>query len=252
MGDLSTVRSLVDLRDRTLQKARIAFGNREGALERGVDTQTQATANGSEGSAALFEKWEAHFDALETECERDIKVAIKGIQIIEDLTALKGIGALLAAKMVSMIDITRSDTVSALWRYAGYGVIDGARERPVKGEKLHYNMRLKTTLYLVSGSFLKSGSPYRAIYDDARAYYAANRPEWTAGHCHLASMRRMTKMFLSHFWEHWRKMEGLPVRDPYVLERLGHTHVRYPEEFGWPPVRIAEGVTLSRDIDVAQ
>jgi hypothetical protein len=190
------------------------------------------------------------------------------------LGQVKGVGPVLAAKVLGLIgDIGPAETVSKLWRFAGYAVIDGARERPTKGEKLHYNARLKTVCYLVSASFLKCNSPYRTlVYDPARVQYlqrftgqtetwcqrllatvrdgdgpqkteamreikAALLPEaWTLGHQHLAAMRKMTKLFLSHLWITWREAEGLSVRDPYVQEKLGHTTILGP----WAMTREAQ------------
>lgn len=221
-----SVRAIVDLRDRTLQKSRIAFGNRLSAIERGVDVV-------SDDAKAIIEKWQTRFDDLEAEADKDIAKLVKHVPIVKELTALRGIGPLLAAKIVSMIDITRADSVSALWRYSGYGVTEGERDRPKAGEPRNYNARLKTTLYLVAGSFLKSSSPYRAIYDSSKAYYEANRPEWTKAHIHAASLRRMIKIFLSHLYVRWRTLEGLPVRVPYSHERLGHTSMEEPTAYGW-------------------
>lgn len=222
-----SLRALVDLRDRTLQKSRIAFGNRLDAIERGADVV-------SDQARVILEKWQARFEELEKEADKDIAALVGDSPIVADLTALKGVGNLLAAKTIAMIDIYRADTVSALWRYCGYGVSEGERERPKAGEKLHYNIRLKTTLYLVSTSFLRCNSPYRAIYDSSKEYYQANRLEWTKAHIHAAAMRKMTKVFLSHLWERWRTLEELPTRDLYVHERLGHTHQYKASDFGWP------------------
>jgi hypothetical protein len=229
--DENILRSLIDLRDRTIQKSRVAFSNRIGAVERGVDVP-------SNGSQELLERWLHRFNELEAELDGDIRQAVKGLEIVDRMIEVKGVGPMLAAKVVCMIDIREADTISALWRYAGYAVIDGTRERLAKGEKLHYNIRLKTTCYLVGSSFLKSDSPYRRIYDDARAYYEANRPDWTKGHQHNASMRKMIKIWLSHLWLVWRQTEGLDVRAPYVHEKLGHEHEYTPEEFGWSAVSI--------------
>jgi hypothetical protein len=108
------------------------------------------------------------------------------------------------------------------------------RSRPIEGWALDYNKRLKTTCYLVGSSFLKSRSPYRAVYDQAKEYYELNRPDWTKAHRHNAAMRKMIKMWLSHLWEVWRKLEGLPTREPYIIGREGHEHYHTPQEFGWP------------------
>lgn len=222
------LRALVDLRDRQIQKARIQFSNRLSAIERDADDPARS------GQTQIVTRWLERFTELETDLDKDIARVVRDEPMYEQLSAVKGIGPMLAAKLLAMIDIERSDTISALWRYAGYAVIDGEREKPVKGEKLHYNKRLKTTLYLVGTAFLRANSPYRRVYDSAREYYDANRPDWTKLHQHNAAMRKMIKLFLSHLWDQWRKAEGLPVTDPYVHDRLGHNHKYEPEQFGWP------------------
>lgn len=224
----SLLRALVDLRDRQIQKARIQFGNRLDALEREADDAADSK------QAQIVERWLIRFTELEGELDRDIAREVRNYSFFEQMNALKGIGPLLAAKLIALIDIERADTVSALWRYAGYAVINGERERPVKGETLHYNKRLKTTLYLVGTSFLRANSPYRRVYDSARQHYDETRPEWTPLHRHRAAQRKMVKQFLAHLWERWRKVEGLPTRALYVQEYLGHDHISRPEDFGWP------------------
>src|SRR4030043_1509887 len=223
----SALKALVDLRDRTIQKSRVAFGNRINAVEGGRDTADEQTMN-------IFNSWNERFTDMEAQLDSDISDLIEDVPIIDALVSIKGMGKIRAAKLVSAIEINQADTVSALWRYAGYGVIDGEREKPVKGEKLHYNAELKKNLYLVGTSFMRCGSPYREIYDAAREYYDAKHPEWTKEHAHNAALRKMIKLFLAHFWEHWRSLEGLSIRDAYVLDQLGHNHKRSRFEFGWP------------------
>ena len=223
----TALKALVDLRDRTIQKSRIAFGNRIAAIEGDRDTADEKTM-------AIITYWKEKFDEMEAQLDMDIGEMIEDIPIIDALISLKGIGKILAAKLISSIDIRQADTVSALWRYAGYGVVDGEREKPVKGEKLHYNAELKKNLYLVGMSFMRCGSPYREIYDSAKEYYEIKHPEWTKGHRHNAALRKMIKIFLSHLYEHWRTLEGLPIRDAYVLENMGHTHKYARFDFGWP------------------
>ena len=104
---MTTLRALVDLRDRTLQKSRIQFGNRSSAIERGADIADDTTRE-------LVERWNERFAELEAEADKDIAALVKGVRIVEVMTELKGIGSILAAKLISMIDIERADTVSAL------------------------------------------------------------------------------------------------------------------------------------------
>lgn len=221
----SSVRALVDGRY-VIQKGRIAFDARLGAIERGDDIADAITVQ-------RYTRWRDRFQVMEDDADQELREIGKDIAIVQMLCDVKGISFLLAMQLISYIDIERANTVSALWRYAGYAVIDGERERPVKGEKLHYNARLKTICYKAAGSFLKCSSPYRAIYNSARAYYDENRLDWTKGHCHLAAMRKMTKVFLQHLWIVWRTLEGLPTRNLYSHEYLGHTQYHKPEDFGW-------------------
>lgn len=50
------------------------------------------------------------------------------------------------------------------------------------------------------------------------------------GHLDAMALRKMTKLFLSCLWLVWREAEGLPTRDPYPIERKGHTSLISPWE----------------------
>jgi len=43
------------------------------------------------------------------------------------------------------------------------------------------------------------------------------------GHSLAMAKRKVEKIFLCNLWEHWRRLEGLPIRPPYVHEKLNHT-----------------------------
>ncbi len=235
----STLRMLVDLRDLTLVKNYVAFHNRVSAVERGADQMAPEQLE-------LVARWEKIFLQLQKDASKDIAAVVQDLPIVERMTHVRGIGPGIAAKVVSLIDISRADTVSALWRFAGYGVVEGEREKPTRGVKLHYSARLKTTCYLVGSCLLRSKSPYKKIYDDAREYYAdavhtkdcppchakAGEP-LKDGHKHQRAMRKMIKFWLAHLWEVWRELEGYPVRNLYAIDHLGHTHYKPPSEFGW-------------------
>lgn len=48
------------------------------------------------------------------------------------------------------------------------------------------------------------------------------------GHVHLMCQRRMQQLFLDHLWVVWREALGLPLREPYPIEYLGHSTVISP------------------------
>lgn len=225
--DPDFLRALVDTREST-QKTRLAFNNRIKAIERGADTAPKTTLD-------ALKRLKDQFQAIELGVDAHITELVRDITIVEHMCGVKGIGKILAARLVSMIDISRSPHVSSLWRYAGFGVDEeGRADRPRKGQKRKDNKRLKVACHVVAMSFLKLNSPYRKIYDDARVYYEANRADWTKMHQHRAAIRKMMKVFLQHLWLRWRQLEGLPISEPYVAERLGHSHILKAEDFGWP------------------
>jgi hypothetical protein len=227
----SLLRALVDCRDRQIQKARVAFGNRLAALLRyGEPSHDQ----GSKQQVEIVRKYYEMFLGLERQLDKDIAAAVRDDPVYPYLQAVKGVGPLMAAKLLAFIDFSRAPTVSALWRFCGYAAIDGKAERPRPGERLHYCRRLKTTCFLLGTQLLRARSPYARIYYKAREQYALERPQWTKGHRHLAAMRKMVKVFLAHLWFVGRTLYGLPTEPPYIIGRDGHSHEYRPEEFGWP------------------
>ena len=218
---------LVTLRGDIFQLQRIAIGNRISAIERGVDETSPA-------ALAIMRRWYERFAKLEEEATNDIEDISDGIRIIDRMIKVKGVGRTLASKVVSKVDISKARTVSALWRYAGYAVVNGQRERLVRGERSHFNRQLKTYCYQVATSMMRTGSPYRRVYEDARAGYEAAHPDWTKAHTHNASLRKMIKIWLAHLYLEWRELEGLPARAPYVVDHVpGHTDNYKAADFGW-------------------
>lgn len=50
------------------------------------------------------------------------------------------------------------------------------------------------------------------------------------GHLDAMAVRKMIKLFLGCLWLVWREAEGLPVTEPYAIDRLGHTKLISPWE----------------------
>lgn len=219
------ISALVKTRD-VLQQMRIAFGNRLAAIDRGE-------MNASATNISMYQEWHNRFSNLEQYADADITRASEEIPIIERMILVKGIGRILAAQLVAVLDISKAETISSLWRYCGYGVEDGRAERPQRGQKLRYNPHAKTLCWNIGVSFMRSSSPYREVYDSAKEKYTRTRPEWTKARIHNAAQRIMVKRFLSHLWLVWRELEGLSTRPPYVQEYMGHTTIDSPAKYGW-------------------
>jgi hypothetical protein len=129
--DQQALRILAELRE-SFQRSRIAFGNRIAAIERGSDTASPLVKE-------VYRLWGNRFLRIEKDAEEQLLSLAANFQIIEDMTAIRGMGALTAAKIVSQIDIAKAKTVSALWRYSGYGAgeywadANGRLVSPVQG-----------------------------------------------------------------------------------------------------------------------
>jgi hypothetical protein len=225
------LRVLVDLRQNT-QKQRVAMSNRIEAVDSG-------RAPYNEHTYSIYQKWFQRFKTTELQVDGDIRDLAENYEIIDIMCMVKGIGPLLAAKIVALIDIHESPHVSSLWRFAGYGVSEGKADRPISGQPLVYNQRLKSMMFVIGQSLLKTRSPYAAIYYEAKEYYENNR-DWSKLHRHLAAMRKMIKLYLSHLWIIWRELEGLPVNMPWILEKESNVHTHYisPQEMGWPEMEV--------------
>jgi hypothetical protein len=259
-GLRGVLRALVDTRDRSIQKARIQFGNRVYAQNAGNDEAPEEVRR-------IAQYYWDKFGEIEEQLDKDIAqiVAVTEPEIYKQLIGLKGIGPMLAAKLMSLIDIERSNTISQLWRFAGLAVIArececvtendeglmtgkddcvkcggsgvyGTREYAVKGQRISYSIRLKTVCWQIGTSFMKARAPYSQIYYNARLTYDQTRPHWKPIHRQKAALRKMEKVFLAHLWERWRTVRGLSVREPYVIGQLGHSTLYRPEDYGWPNI----------------
>ncbi len=203
----------------------------------------------------------------EAAMEKMVWREVRHLPIVDGwLIRVKGVGPRLAALLVANIgDIGRFDTISKLWAYAGLHVIDGRAPKRAVGQKANWNAELKTTAWKLGQSFVKiADSPYRKLYDAYKvriterevangniiwqsdgtkvtpAHHlprvkppakAPAKPEWTLGRINNMALRFIAKRLLSHLWLVWRAMEGLAVREPYVIEKQGHTTKDDPWEF---------------------
>lgn len=235
--EFSALRVLEDSRINA-QRQRIQYGNRIKAIERGE----------SKLPITVVQEYYDVFEAVEKRLVGDIGIIVREHEMWPWMDRVQGIGPGLAGCLLAHLDIERANTVSSFWKYAGLAVVIdengvGHSDRRVKGKKLGFNMELKRIcLGLVAGSFLRSGSPYRREYDEAKAYYMETKVRvittamradakaagleiqegWTLKHCDLAARRKMVKLFMSHLWQAWREVRGLPLPQPYAYSVLGH------------------------------
>ena len=193
---------------------------------------------------------------FEKQYQKQILFLVKDEPIYtEYLSKIRGVAELTAANLIGYLGYCENfDTISKVWRYCGLAVFDGSAERKKKGEKIHYNPKLKTLMYKISDCFIKQGDGYRKLYDKFKAFYRKKYPEeivnpnyvapkdptdekskgkgfkkkYTPMHIDLMTRRKVEKIFLANYYLTARKMKGLPVRDPYPMEYLKHTTMIKP------------------------
>jgi hypothetical protein len=170
--------------------------------------------------------------------------------------SIKGIGPVLSAGLLAHIDITKTPTVGALWRFSGY-------DPTVKWEKKTkrpWNARLKVLGWKIGQSFVKSsgrdGSFYGPLYRERKLYEVEKneRKEYAEqaarilqeknigketdaykcyqmgqlppAHIQARAERYAVKLFLSHVWSVMYEVHyGQPAPKPYALAHLDHVHM---------------------------
>jgi len=154
------------------QKLRIQLGLR-------IDRLVRDGIMGKEEGEDFFELPFSRFLEAEKIMAAKVWSQIKDEPIVTEwLSLVTGIGPRLSGLLVvNIYDISRFDTVSRLWAYAGLKVEDGRAVKRAKGQKANWNSELKTTAWKIAESLIKivptakrdNNGPYRILYDAYKA-----------------------------------------------------------------------------------
>lgn len=100
---------------------------------------------------------------------------------------------------------------------------------------LDHNPFAKSTAWKIAGQFVRQGKFYRIQYEMQKARYEErDKGKISDGQLDLRARRAMVKLFLSHLWEMWRKSEGLPAGEPWLMAQRGmdfRTHKYIPPPY---------------------
>lgn len=178
--------------------------------------------------AATAGEHEKHFT-------RGMTAALKAVDhpMRAALLSVHGVGPVTAAMLLARLDPTKAQYASSVWKF--FGLAGATKNRYKEGVKGGGSPQDRSVLYNWSQTQVKLRTPYRKVYDDRRAKTNGDEKWRSDMHRHMDASRVMTKMFLSHVWEVYRRLDGLPVPDPYALAALGHEHYTSPMEMGWEP-----------------
>lgn len=187
---------------------------------------------------------------LEKDIVKQVGKELKDYPIwTEFMQHVKGVGPAVAGCIVGNIDklgIENFPYPSKLRKECGVFVHKGRAARFLKAEGVRYNSTLKTVLLgILAASFMKSNSPYRAIYDNEKEKllnkvfpvgylkakgngYKETDTMLKRSHADQRARRKMVSVFLNHLWVIWRQLEGLPTPMDYQFDKLGHTNYIEP------------------------
>lgn len=174
------------------------------------------------------------------------------------LLSITGIGPVIAAGLISYIDISRCKAAGSIWSYAG---ITGTEVKK-KGEKINYSPAFKTLCWKIGESFVKVSNNSKDIYGhlykekkdwykqknntggfydkakeelenkkidkDSQLYKTLSSGKLSDAHINAMAERFAVKIFLSHLFEVWYELyNGEKCPKPFVEEHLGHVHIMH-------------------------
>lgn len=229
----------------TVQNQRIALNNQvKAAIRAGAD-------------CTMLEHYCNQFMVTEKNIKIYLDTYTDNHPIGEWMKGIVGIGPVIAAGLLSYLDITKVRTSGGFLRYIGW---DGETPRRKKGEKLTHNPKARTLCWKLGNSFrMRYNDPncyYGKLYEAKKAYYKEknenleyaerakkilseynysdgtnSKEAYLAGKLPDAQIDAMAirfciKIFLSHLfdvWYMWEYGEYPPV--PYAKAHLGHVHI---------------------------
>lgn len=248
-----------------MQDIRIRSGNRKNALIREETKKIKAMAKETNQSIDDFEVEvplylqyiEDKFKETENTITKFLTYYAKSNPIGNWLLSITGIGPVIAAGLLSYIDIKKCETAGSIWQYAGW---DGSRKMRRKGEKITWNPKFRILCWKIGESFVKNSSRESDIYGhlylekkkwyeeknesggfsekakeelkyknydkNSEAYKCYSNGKLPQSHINAMAKRFAVKIFLSHLFELWYEYDrGVKAPKPFVQEHLGHVHI---------------------------
>ena len=119
-------------------------------------------------------------------------------------------------------------------------------QRRIKGSIIDYNPKMKKLCRNMALSLIQYNEFYGDLYNqyleqymqrdnlldniNTAKYKEAVLEKIRTSKATKMARRKMVKIFLSHLWVTWRKMEGLTVTRPYIFDIGGHSNYISPPE----------------------
>lgn len=247
---LDSLKAVIDDREQ-VRKVTMKVGNQLLAYDRRVDNLNEIT-----------KQWlKSEQEKLNTELKARDKMLVEQVKSIAKTDTvegrvataalgLKGIGPVTVAYCLAYLQIDKARHPSSFWSYTGLD--KSSHDRYTKGKTSGGNKSLRTVLYTMAESQVKSRGAYRAIYDQTKTRLSESEKvtksrntqgqlieckwkETKPSHRHGAALRAIMKHFLADLWFVWREIAELDTSPLYAESMLGHEGHRTitPLERGW-------------------
>lgn len=243
--ELENLKCLIDDREQ-IRKMYQKFANQLLAVQRKTDVMHSDTVEFLE---EMIEKVNAKLKEKDKQLKKTVTELAKVNALVKSALGVKGIGPITVAYCMVYIDFEKARHASCLWAYAGLD--KPSYDRYTKGKASGGNKNLRTALFTMADSMMKTKGAYRPVYDNYK-FRLENSEKITKsrntqgqliecawkdtkpGHRHSAALRIIMKHFLADFWRVGRQYYGLPVEALYPEAILGGNHrTIMPEERGW-------------------
>ena len=176
-------------------------------------------------ASAVVEPYIGARDAIRasrTAVEDRMRTEVRGLRVWPYAHAIVGMGPILLASLVGETgNLADYPTVSKVWKRLGLAVVDGSRQRRVRGAEAllqRYSASRRSTVWVIGRSVLRNqsitkASPLRKFTTDATYYRRCydSRKDYelsrglTRGHAHNRAARYMEKKLVRDIWRAWRE-----------------------------------------------
>lgn len=242
---LEKIKGIVDDRSQVM-KLNMKIQNQLLAYKRRTDHLNEITKMWLEEQLINYKKILTERDKL---LVKEIKEYAKLDPLTKSALGVKGVGPVTIAVCLSYIDLEKARHASSLWAYAGLD--KASHERYTKNVSGGGNKTLRTALYIMADSQVKTRGAYRVVYDNTKLRLENSDKttktrntqgklvelpwkETKPSHRHGAALRKVMKNFLADYWFVGRTLLGLPTDPLYAESVLGGNHrTIMPEERGW-------------------
>lgn len=115
-------------------------------------------------------------------------------------------------------------TISSWWHFLGRHVVDGKMPKRQTGVQNDWSTPGRTVGFQIREQFNRQAPShkYKAYAEKRKRYREGTHPEATKGYRHNMAWNEAVKLFLSHFWQVARTLDGLPLTDPWSVKFGGH------------------------------